>query len=591
MRLTVALLLLLLAGQAEAQSSVSLKVSLTGLYYTEQEQAPPPGVLASPVQLAFFDARTVLDARNLADRVDLRFDARVRATGDYGFEGKFINQESAFFSKTTTPISARGYLGGPEFELREAYLGVRLSRRLSLQLGRMFVTEADSIKVDAVRLNLRLGARWQGGLFAGGYPNPYSRSVLTDYTPPCGDGVASGNQLLQLQVVQANQPTAVAAATALCQTGDPQLALAAGLTARYTYPSLQGSIGLVGSFFGGPGDGGAVVRDPTVLDRVGNLQPPIFDPDSPRVFVSWQHNWTPVQRLSFFLDLVADLFGSAGPQLTRLLASSSLRLGRADQVSLRLAYSHMSSLAINMYLGHLLYNRFPNGTTVGGLGVVENNLTVLRTARDELRSNLDVKLVKKWLLFLEGRFRYRQLIGGDNNPEVYASVDDATGYNANVRNLAGDGSIGLRDSGSWKGLRSLVAYTFLQNFRASSHLLRVGAGKSWLDERLSIDLEYVFLATTDEGAGGSACNVNQNQPHGDGVAQLSTTISLFLPDCFGRRNGTSHEAGFTLTANPWRRMFLLLDYRFSALLTEQQGVQLIPTVFGHALLARVEAGF
>ena len=82
MRRTIVALVLVIAGRAEAESSLSLKVSLTGLYYTEQEQAPPPGVLASPIQLAFVDARTVLDARNLGNRVDVRFDARARGTGD-----------------------------------------------------------------------------------------------------------------------------------------------------------------------------------------------------------------------------------------------------------------------------------------------------------------------------------------------------------------------------------------------------------------------------------------------------------------------------------------------------------------------------
>lgn len=591
MKTLTAALLLMLVGRAEAESTLAFKVSLTGLYYTEQEESILPAVLASPVQLAFIDARTWLDAQNLANRLDVHFDARARGTGNYGFDGKFLHPESSYFVNTSPTISARGYLGGPEFELREAYLGVRLTTRLKLQLGRMIVTEADAIKVDAVRLTLRLGERWQVGAFAGGYPNPYSRSVLTDYNLPCGDGVASGNQLLPLQPVIAGQPAAVPAATELCQTADPQLALVGGLTARYKYASLQGSLGLVGSFFGGVGDGGPVVRDPAVIDRVGNLQPPSSDLDAPRIFLSWQHNWTPVRRLSLFADLVIDFFGSAGPQLTRALLSGSLRLGRQDRVNVRLSYAHLSSLAINMYLGRLLYNRFPNGTTVGGLGVVENNLTVLRTARDELRTNLDVKLVKRWLLFFEARVRYRQLIGGDSNAEVYNAENDASGYNANVRTVAGDGSIGLRDSGSWKGLRSLLSYTFLQNFRASSHLVHVGGGKSWLDERLSLDLEYVFLATTDEGSGGTACNVNQNQPHGDGVAQLSTTISLFLPDCFGRRNGTSHEAGLTFTTNPVGRTFVLVDYRFSALLTDPLGTQNIPTVFGHALLARIEAGF
>ena len=88
----------------------------------------------------------------------------------------------------------------------------------------------------------------------------------------------------------------------------------------------------------------------------------------------------------------------------------------------------------------------------------------------------------------------------------------------------------------------------------------------------------------------------------DTAAQIDPRRSVFLPDCFGRRSGSAHELGLTLGANPYGRLFLLADYRFSALLTDPQpsyrvqgaanplAVQPVATVLGHAALLRIELG-
>ena len=79
-------------------------------------------------------------------------------------------------------------------DLREVYLRLSTSPRTLLSLGRMLVPEADRLRLDGLRFAGRLGEHWELAGLVGGYSNPFSRSLLTDYVPPCGAGVASGSQ-------------------------------------------------------------------------------------------------------------------------------------------------------------------------------------------------------------------------------------------------------------------------------------------------------------------------------------------------------------------------------------------------------------
>jgi hypothetical protein len=460
----------------------------------------------------------------------------------------------------------------------------------------MFIPEADVMKVDGLRVLLRFGEHWQGSLFGGGYPNPFSRSVLTDYTPPCGYDVASGSaNLVDLQPPDPNNPgqklpvpaglQQAMVAPDPCKSPGPQLALAGGLTAAYQYRSVWGSFSAVGSYFGGVGDGGQVQIDPTKAGLIGNLLPGSTGRDAPRVFVSWTNFVQPAAWLDLFSDVVVDLYGSAGPQPTRIALQATGHF--RDRLIVRLGYTHLSSLAINMYLSELLYNRAPNGSTLnpGGLGVVENSLTVLRTGRDEARASLDIHLVRRLALGLDGRFRYRSLIGGDSNPTVFGTPL----FTDNMQNVAGDATVSLRDHGSVGGLRALLSYTFLSDYRALDHVVKGALGRDFFKQKLGIDLEYVFVLVRDAGAGldNQACAPSTPSP-------TTATYNPFLPGCFGRRSGATHEAGAVMTVIPTQRLFFLVDYRFVAMLTDSQPryqpqvPNEIPTVLSHSLLFRAE---
>lgn len=593
-----ALALFTLAPSAKARSTLSARVSLTSMLSAEQElslsdpslRVTPLGqpVLASPWLIGYGDLRAVLTGTGLAhDRLDLRLDMRVRGTGVFDYESKF-----ALLSLTgpQTQVSSRGYLGGPEFDLREVYLTFRPRKTTALSLGRQIISEADALKLDGARVRLSFNPHWDAGVFVGGYPNPYSRSLLSDYTPPCGAGVASGNSALVL-----TGGASVPVAAALCQTQGPQLALAAGFTLQYRLRRLWGSAGLVGSFFGGPGDGGAVRPAGGPMNLLGLLAPADTGRDAPRVFMALQQHAQLAGWLSLYGNLVVDLMGSAGAQVTRAIASADVRALADDRLTLRVSYAFLSSQAINMYLSQMLYNRAPNGTSlVGTTGVVENNLTVLRTARHEGRLGIDSLLAARLVLFVEGRLRARALMGGDSNPAVYLSPS----YLNQQRSLAGEGTLGLRDGGSLGEIRSRLSYTFLEDFRARSHVLQGGAGRDFMGGVLALELGYNLVLTRDAGVDSTGCKdlvTLQPTPQLGGLnaAQLDPALSVFSPDCYGRRSGTTHEAVATLMLRPRPRWFVLADYRFTAMLTDSQPAPgaAVPTLLGHSAILRVEVSF
>lgn len=576
----VCALLLTPAAHGQSKGVYTGKVALTGFFYTEDDglnikndDTLIPQRIATASQLGFGELRATVDARRIAkERIDFRLDVRLRFTGNFDFESKFtdefITKRDAF---NNFGLSSRGYLGGPEYDLREAYVNVRFSESMGLQLGRMFVSEADNIKLDALRLWRRFGPHWTGTAFAGGNPNPYSRSLLSDYAPPCGNGVAG----------DLNNP----ATSGPCIVPGLQLGVGAGVGARYSYDRLWGSLALVGSFFAGEGDGGKVVADGNATPVInmpapplsqGNLQPASGALDAPRVFLAWLNSWRPAERFDLFSDLVVDAYGSAGPQLTRLVLLGTVRLVRDDRLTMRIGASYLSSLAVNMYLNRLVYNRLSGGTlSASGLSFVENNLTILRTGRAEGRVTLDARLVRRLGGFVEGRFRFRSLINGSSDADVYGNKDI---YGKFAQNIAGDGTIGLRDTGSLAGLRGSLSYSFIGDYRSTNHVINFDLGRDFWHERIGVTLNYLAAITKDRGpivgATDEACLVTEP-----------------FNACYGRRSGMTHEIGLLATLNPWRTLYVVADYRLIALITDRQpggAVETFPTVISHAILGRVE---
>jgi hypothetical protein len=522
----VLLALVLLPAIARAQDlkdRFNAKVIFQAMYLNELSDAPDKAHFqASPFTLLYGDFRLVLDGRRLPGRFELHVDARVRITNDF---------DTDQLTAAAQGVTARGYYGGREYEVREVYAR-RRGEKFDFAVGRMFVPEGDALKIDGIRAWYRFARHWDFSLFAGGYPKPYSRSVTTDY-----QGV----------------------------NGFYGPAVAGGGDVSYIYDKYWGSLALVGAYLGGNDDGGPVVITPTTP---ATLQPGGNNRETPRGYMHWIGFERFTSWLDVYHDLVFDFAGAAGLQLTRFDLFGTIRAGK--HFTIHAGYDHLTSFAIEMYLNDLLTRRDIIGNPLNGtLNSITNNLIVERTAREQGLLRLDASW-GKFDVFAEGRLRWRSQAEHGSDPQFLFP-----GGSEVAPQLAYDATFGARDLGTLKGLRAGLWYTYLNDFRSWSHILGVDLGRGFLDERLTLDLHFLYAKTTDFATGQKdVCS---------GMNPLATT---FVPSCFGLRDGNEYELGFTATGLASKHWFLLLDYRFVANQTAGQ-----PMIYTNLVLVRIEARY
>jgi hypothetical protein len=328
-----------------------------------------------------------------------------------------------------------------------------------------------------------------------------------------------------------------------------------------------------GSGLTGKDDGGPLSNE----ELAGTVTSPVPRTETPRVWITWTDYIRILSWMDLFTDLVFDAAGSGGAQLTRLDALLTMRAG--SHVTIRLGYDHLSSLAIEQWLA-----KFRNDRTVHLAGTIENNLVVERTGRDEARGQVDVGF-GKFGFYGEGRFRRRVLVSLNDDPQF---VD--TG-NQIVPGIAYDATVGLRDRGSLAGLRFNLWASYIGDYRTRNIIASFEMGRSWFDERLSLDLVFLYAKTDDDLAGKGT------------TVPLACDTSSFLKansTCYGTRRANSYEAGLTLAGEPFSHWFGFLDYRMVADVTDTPWAistamppvtTPAPTVLTHVLLFRIEARY
>jgi len=539
--------LLALARTASAQdlnSRFNIRIGLTGMYLREDQSGEPDPArkIAGPLSLGYGDLRAVIDARKLPGNFELHIDGRVRLTGgsispdstEFTGTGTSTNLTTMAVTplNSNTAITARGYLGGREYQINELWARGRWSK-IDLGLGRLIVTEADALRIDGIRLWIHAHKRWDVSVYAGAYPDPYSRSIQTDYVA----GSTTGHGL----------------------------AVAGGASAKYMYERVYGAFALNAAYLGGQDDGG-----PVVLAAAG-VNPANPQTEKIRSWVTWQNFWRPIKYVDFYHDLVLDVAGAAGVQLTRLDFFVAAHINK--YFTLRLGYDHMSSLAIEMYLSRLLANR-----TDFVPGIIDNNLTLSRTARDEGRLTGEVSL-DRTTITVEGRFRRRVLATPSNDPQFLYPNATMTGYGDQVAPTLGwDATLAVRNRSSLWGLRPSFWLTYLSDYRARSIYAGVGVGREFWRDRISLDIGLSYANTRDEQFGSvGAC---------PGSLGGVVTQSVALQSCFGTRKGHNVQPSITLAVNPAKHWFVLLDYRAGIAISDNA-----PYVLTNILLARVEARY
>ncbi|HEX6838792.1 MAG TPA: hypothetical protein VF334_19575, partial [Polyangia bacterium] len=273
--LAVALAVVALPSLARAQDlkdRFNIRLIAQGMFETEQQTTTSgygrEAQAASPFELGYGDLRAIIDGRRLPGSFELHLDGRVRITGQFDTDAA---------TSGANQITARGYLGGREYELRSAWVR-RRGESVDFGLGRMIVAEADALKIDGARLWWRMSKHWDLSLYAGAYPDPYSRSLTSDYTAV--------------------------------------FAFAGGADTTYTYDKIWGSLSINSAYLGGNNDGGPLTGPGTPTR------------ETPRTWLTWTDYLRIASWFDVFTDLVLDVTGSGGVQLTRLDALASLRAGK-----------------------------------------------------------------------------------------------------------------------------------------------------------------------------------------------------------------------------------------------------------------------
>ena len=153
----------------------------------------------------------------------------------------------------------------------------------------------------------------------------------------------------------------------------------------------------------------------------------------------------------------------------------------------------------------------------------------------------------------------------------------------------------MRDRGSLAGVRLGLWGMYLNDYRSRSLLFGLDFGRSFLDERLSFDLSFVYAGTNDTSANNPATT-----PCSAGTVG---TVASVNQGCYGTRAGAQYETGLTVAGAPSSHWFAFLDYR---LVADTSGGQIVaaqpmaspplaalpqPTILTHVLLLRIEARY
>ena len=329
-------------GPAEEPDLTSLKmrVDLTGGAYVESQYGEAPIAntsISSPNSIFWVDVRGKLDARHISgSRMDVYGDLRIR-----------LNPDPA--------APSRGYQGGQEYDLKEAY-GAYRGESTDLSLGRIILREVDAQTIDGATLVYHSSVRYELGLFGGLYPDPFSRSVQDDYKVITYDdaGLPTGKETVK------------------------PIPLAAGGWAGYRYSRAYGAFGLMG-----------------ILPR-NDDPPPLMPMATPRsenrLLVTSNGYWRTIEAIDLIHYLVLEARNSN--DVPTLINGQLVGHWRASpRLLLEGGVSRMSSYAVEVYLRDLLERYYPFVDAMGnplmcdpGLPCIQNNLDIIRVASNEVRA-------------------------------------------------------------------------------------------------------------------------------------------------------------------------------------------------------------
>lgn len=412
----------------------------------------------SDARRIFTDMRAQLDVKHISGSAwDMRMDARVRVNLPCDFN---TLADPATTSQDVVEENCRtqsGSFGENEYDVRELF-AKRTGAKTDLFIGRQYVHELASTKLDGIKFQYKQSKRWSLLGFGGLSPSKVSRSVLDDYPA----------QIKQIGgTVNAVEDGRI-------------LPIAAGLGGSYRYPNVYGNLGVSGIV-------------PLADDRKTGLN------EAPRVFLSENGYWRPSGVLDVYHYLVVDLQSADGLALTN--ASLGVNYQPIPAMRVTAAVNRVDTETLNSIAQTEILDVADNGTTTA-----YNYQQVLRAASNWARLGVSVSFAKqRFEVSTSGQVRQREAL-------MLESPGD--GQDVDIPGTqAAEFLVSVVDRRSVAGLR--IGASFMAIFpigdnmpnRSNSKIIRAHTSRMFADEKGEFEVDVSLLLGDDSGLGACANNV------------------------------------------------------------------------------------
>jgi hypothetical protein len=391
--------------------------------------------------------------------------------------------------QTTSERYQAGAAGGGEYELRT--LAYRVGQATQLTVGRQFIDAVGATRIDGVAVTRALTERVAATVFGGAYPVLGSRSLDTDYVHARNPDGSDGSRLVPV-------------------TG--------GLGVAYRTPSYHGDVGA------------AVVR-------VAQDVPDAPADEKSRVFTTSSGYWrfgAPVDVYHFALVDLGGVAGGSGVRLTN--GSAGIDVRPVASVQLTASVHHVATDVLQITARNLLSDPDPSA-----IGVVQNNLAVIRVSQDAARAAASVALADQ-------RFELSASGGVHRRPAVTVQLPDGSGAVAFPQARSADATFAVLDRRSLGGLRTQLSASLtypvgrgLAN-RARGTLVRLSAGRTFSQQRGQIEADVMAERFRDVDAATGMC---------------MTSLDAFA--CYGTSRTVAVQAGALASWRLGREWLVLAD--------------------------------
>ncbi|HET7499413.1 MAG TPA: hypothetical protein VFK02_00360 [Kofleriaceae bacterium] len=389
--------------------------------------------------------------------------------------------------QTTSERYQAGASGGGEYELRTlAYrAGAAAS---SVTVGRQFIDAVGATRIDGVSATRKLSGAIAATVFGGAYPQLGSRSLDTDYVHARNADGSDGALLVPL---------------------------AGGLGVAYQAPSYHGDLG-------------------AAAVHVAQDVPGATSAEKSRVFTTSSGYWRLGAPFDAYHFAVLDVAGGNGVHLTN--GSVGLDARPVADVQLTASVHHVSTDVLQIAARNLLSDPDPSA-----IGVVQNNLAVLRISQDTARAAASVALADQ-------RFELSASGGLHRRPEVAVALADGSGTVAFPEARSADATFAILDRRSLGGLRAQLSGSLTYPVgsgnasRARGSLVRVSATRTFSQQRGQLEADIMAERFRDVSAGDGMC---------------MTSLDAFA--CYGTSRTVAAQAGALASWRIGREWLLVAD--------------------------------